>query len=91
MSFGESMNLQGLFRKYAKNHSRSLQKALELNVAYHLKKKHLEGSRTHLAEVDPEWGPHQTDRPSGGAGRPTPGTKWARLLNVPPSPMRINV
>jgi hypothetical protein len=42
--------------------------------------KYGEGSRTHLAEADPEWGPHQTDRPSGGAGRPPPGAKWARLL-----------
>jgi hypothetical protein len=62
------------------NLSRRLQKAPKLNVTYHLKKKHLEGSRTHLPEVDPEWGPHQIDRSSGGAGRPPPGAKWARLL-----------
>jgi hypothetical protein len=33
-----------------------------------------------MAEVDPEADAHQTDRPSGGADRPPPGTKWAQLL-----------
>ena len=61
------------------NLSRRLQKAPELNVAQHLKKKHLEGSRTHLAEVDPEGGTPQPDRPGGGAGRPPPGTTSALL------------
>jgi hypothetical protein len=61
------------------NHSRRLQKALELNVTWHLRKKHLEGSRTHLTEVDPDGGPPQPERPSGGAGRP-PGAKPPHLL-----------
>ena len=62
------------------NHSRRLQKAPELNVAQHLKKKHLEGSRDHLAEVGPEGGPPQTDRPGGGAGRSPPGPEPPHLL-----------
>jgi hypothetical protein len=71
-----------------RNHSRRLQKAPELNVAWHLRKKHLEGSRTHMTEVDPEGGQPQPDRPGGGPGRPlvpsgpsrsAPGAKWAQL------------
>jgi hypothetical protein len=77
MSFGESTNLQGLFRKICKETS-------------------LEGSRTQRdlapkkessrrikdppGQSGPRGGPHQTDRPSGGAGLPRPGAKWARLL-----------
>jgi hypothetical protein len=61
-----------------RNHSRRVQKAPELNVAWHLRKKHLEGSRTHMTEVDPEGGQPQPDQPGGGPGRP-PGAKWAQL------------
>jgi hypothetical protein len=72
------MNLQGLFRKYAKKPLYKTLEGTQRDLAP--KNKHLEGSRTHLAEVDPEWGPHHTDQPSGGAGRPSLGAKWARLL-----------
>jgi hypothetical protein len=40
--------------------------ALELNVTWHPRKKHLEEVTDHLAEVGPEG-------PSGGAGRPPLG------------------
>jgi hypothetical protein len=61
-----------------RNLSRRLQKASELNVTSHLRNKHLEGSRTYLAEVDPE-GAH-TRLTDCGAGRSPRGAKWARLM-----------
>ena len=60
-----------------RNHSRRLQKAPELNVTWHPRKKHLEEATDHLAEVGPEGGPPQPDRPGGGAGRPPPGATSA--------------
>jgi hypothetical protein len=73
-----------------RNHSRRVQKAPELNVAWHLRKKHLEGSRTHMTEVDPEGGQPQPDRPGGGPGRPLvpSGPSFRKVLSPP---MRINL
>jgi hypothetical protein len=48
-------------------------------VTWHPRKKHLEEAADHLAEVGPEGGPPQPDRPGSGAGRPPPGATSALL------------
>jgi hypothetical protein len=62
-----------------RNHSRRLHKAPELNVAWYLKNKHLQGSRDHLAKVGPE-GAHP--RPIGLVVGPVgpPGPEPPHLL-----------
>jgi hypothetical protein len=74
------MNHRDYSENMQRNHSRRLQKAPELKVTWYLRKKHLEGARTHLAEVGLEAGPPQTDRPGGGAGRSPPGPEPPHLL-----------
>jgi hypothetical protein len=73
-----------------RNHSRRLQKAPELNVTQHLRKKHLEGSRTHLAEVGLEGAhPSPSGLVVGPVGPLVPDGPSFRKL--PPPPMMINL
>jgi hypothetical protein len=78
-SFGVSMNLQGLFRKYAK---KPLQKTSEGSGTQRELAPKKEASRRIKDPPDqsgPRGGPPQPERPRGGAGRPL-GPKPPHLL-----------
>jgi hypothetical protein len=88
MSFGESINIQGQFRKYAK---KPLYKILEGSGTQRdlaPKKEASRRSKNPLGRSGLKGGPTQTDRPGGGAGHSPRVPNRLIFWNVPPPTLR---